>query len=111
MAEEDLDDFNENLLHYLAEKEDIAKLECLSKCSVLDYLINQSRYGLPSKPLSIAITQEMLTMAEKMVELGALIDDIGHMDRDKVSPIGHAVMGGHVNLVKKMLQIGISLTM
>ena len=90
-----------NLLHYLKGEESISKLECLGKCSVFDQLLNDkdSYYG---PPLSMAILLEKITLAERMVELGALTD---HID-SKSSPIGQAVLGGHANLVKKMLQIG-----
>ena len=106
-ADDDLLDLKENLLHYLAGKQDITKLECLSNCSFVDQLLNRSSYGFPSRPLSIAIAHDMITMAEKMVELGAYIDHIDCVDRGG-SPIGHAVIRGHVTLVKKMLETGIS---
>ena len=91
-----------NLLHiYLKREESISSLECLGKCSVFDQLLNDRDYFYGS-PLSMAILLEKITLAERMVELGALIDLID----SKSSPIGQAVLGGHGNLVKKMLQIG-----
>ena len=90
-----------NLLHYLKGEESISRLECLGKCSIFDQLLNDEDYFYGS-PLSMAILLEKITLAERMVELGALIDLI----HSNSSPIGQAVLGGHANLVKKMLQIG-----
>ena len=97
--------FGGNLLHYLKGEESISMLECLRKCSVLDQLFDDESFSIVP-PLSRALLLEEITVAEKMVELGAPIDGGTCEEQSELSPIGQAVVGGHVNLVKKMLQIG-----
>ena len=97
--------FGGNLLHYLKGEESISMLECLRKCSVLDQLFDDENLSIVP-PLSKALFLEEITVAEKMVELGAPIDGGTCEKQSELSPIGQAVVGGHVNLVKKMLQIG-----
>ena len=98
--------FGGNLLHYLKGEESISKVESLRKCSVLDQLFDDEHF-LIVPPLSTALLLGEITVAEKMVELGAPIDGGVCKKQSEFSPIGQAVVGGHVNLVKKMLQIGI----
>ena len=93
------------LLHLLNGEESISRLECLRKCSVLDQLFNiEVPHG--GSPLSRAILLQKITLAERMVELGAPIEGIDMVNVESF-PIWQAVEGGHVNLVQKMLQIGI----
>ena len=99
--------FGGNLLHCLKGKESISRLECLRNCSVLDQLFDDEIAYNCLSPLLLALRMEEITLAERMVELGAPIDATGEEESD-LSPIGQAVRWGCFNLVKKMLQTGIA---
>ena len=99
-----------NLLYYLGGEESICMLECLRTCPVLDLLFDDTSLQ-DTTPLLTAILLDEITLAEKMVELGAPINrfcmnsDVLH--NINLTPIGQAVLRGQEKLVKKMLQIGI----